>query len=75
MILLLPEDLIDENNYDEVYGFLDSACIGINIHYTDENGNKTNLKEVRRNKLLKRLEELGEKKVLENYKKGYYCQL
>ena len=75
MILLLPEDLIDEKNYDEIYELLDSACIGINIHYTDENGNKTNLKEVRRNKLLKRLEELGEKKVLENYKKGYYCQL
>ena len=38
MILLLPEDLIDEKNYDEVYKLLDSACIGINIHYTDENG-------------------------------------
>ena len=75
MILLLPEDLIDEKNYDEVYKLLDSACIGINIHYTDENGNKTSLKEVNRNKLLKRLEELGETKVLENYKKGYYCQL
>lgn len=74
MILLLPEDLIDEKNYDEVYKLLYSACIGINIHYTDENGNKTSLKEVRRNKLLKRLEELGEIKVLENYKKGYYCQ-
>ena len=70
MILLLPEDLIDEKNYDEI---LDSVCIGINIHYTDENGNKTSLKEVSRNKLLKRLEELGETKVLENYKKGYYC--
>ena len=50
MILLLPEDLIDEKNYDEIYELLDSACIGINIHYTDENGNKTSLKEVNRKK-------------------------
>ena len=71
MILLLPEDLIDEKNYGEVYELLDSACIGINIHYTDEDGNKTSLKEVRRNKLLKRLEELGETKVLENYKNRF----
>ena len=74
MILLLPEDLIDKKNYDEVYKLLDSACIGINIHYTDENGNKTSLKEKNRKKLLKRLEELGETKVLENFKNGYYCQ-
>ena len=48
MILLLPEDLIDEKNYDEIYELLDSACIGINIHYTDENGKK--IRRVRRNK-------------------------
>lgn len=75
MILLLPEDLIDEKNYDEVYGFLDSACIGINIHYTDENGNKIGIKEFKRREALKGLEELGETIALEKFKARKYCQL
>jgi hypothetical protein len=74
MILLLSEDLINKENYYEIYELIDSTCMGINIYYTDENGNKTSIKEKNRKKLLKRLEELGETKVLENFKNGYYCQ-
>lgn len=75
MILLLPEDLIDEKNYDEIYELLDSACIGINIHYTDENGNKIGIKEFKRREALKGLEELGETIALEKFKARKYCQL
>ena len=40
MILLLPEDLIDENNFKKVYDLIDSAYLGINFSVRDENGNK-----------------------------------
>jgi len=48
MILLLPEDLIDENNFKKVYDLIDSACLGINFSVTDENGNKIGIKEFKR---------------------------
>ena len=48
MILLLPEDLIDENNFKIVYDLIDSACLGINFPVTDENGNKIGIKEFKR---------------------------
>ena len=75
MILLLPEDLIDEKNYDEIYELLDSACIGINFPVTDENGNKIGIKEFKRREALKGLEELGETIALEKFKARKYCQL
>lgn len=75
MTLLLPEDLIDEKNYNKVYDLIDSANIGINFTVVDENGNKTGIKEVKKREALKVLEELGEIKVLEKFKAGKYCQL
>ena len=29
MILLLPNDLINENNFGKIYDLIDSACLGI----------------------------------------------
>ena len=69
MILLLPEDLIDKNNFKKVYDLIDSICLGINFPVIDENGNKIGIKELKRREALKDLKELGETKVLENYKK------
>ena len=75
MILLLPEDLIDDNNFKIDYDLIDSACLGINFPGTDENGNKIGIKEFKRREALKGLEELGETIALEKFKARKYCQL
>nr|DAP62735.1 MAG TPA: hypothetical protein [Caudoviricetes sp.] len=75
MILLLPDDLINSKNYDEVYKLIDSSCLGINFQTIDDNGNKIKIKELKKREALKKLEELGETKVLEKYKAGKYRQI
>ena len=75
MILLLPDDLINSKNYDEVYKLIDSSCLGINFQTIDDNGNKLKIKELKKREALKKLEELGETKVLEKYKAGKYIQI
>lgn len=75
MILLLPDDLINSKNYDEVYKLIDSSCLGINFQTVDDNGNKIKIKELKKREALKKLEELGETKVLEKYKAGKYIQI
>ena len=70
MILLLPEDLIDENNFKKVYDLIDSACLGINFPVTDENGNKIGIKEFKRREALKGLEELEKQLLLKSSKLG-----
>ncbi|BEO98173.1 hypothetical protein FNCP11_04890 [Fusobacterium nucleatum] len=75
MILLLPDDLINSKNYDEVYKLIDSSCLGINFQTIDDNGNKIKIKELKKREALKKLEELGETKVLEKYKAGKYIQI
>ena len=40
MILLLPNDLIKENNFGKIYDLIDSACLGIDFPIVDENGKK-----------------------------------
>ena len=75
MILLLPDDLINSKNYAEVYKLIDSSCLGINFQTIDDNGNKIKIKELKKREALKKLEELGETKVLEKYKAGKYIQI
>lgn len=75
MILLLPEDLIDENNFKKVYDLIDSAYLGINFSVRDENGNKIGIKELKRREALKGLEKLGETIALEKFKARKYYQL
>ena len=40
MILLLPNDLINENNFGKIYDLIDSACLGIDFPIVDEKGIK-----------------------------------
>lgn len=75
MILLLPEDLIDENNFKKVYNLIDSAYLGINFPVRDENGNKIGIKELKRREALKGLEKLRETIALEKFKARKYYQL
>ena len=75
MILLLPEDLIDENNFKKIYDLIDSSCLRINFPVTDENGNKIGIKEFKRREALKGLEKLGETIALEKFKARKYYQL
>lgn len=70
----LSEDLINKNNYDEVNKLLDFIFNDIEIVSTKD-GKEINLSKIEKEKALKRIEELGEIKVVENYKAGKYCQL
>ena len=67
----LSEDLINKNNYDEVNKLLDFIFNDIEIVSTKD-GKEINLSKIEKEKALKRIEELGEVKVVENYRAGKY---
>ena len=71
MILFWENDLINKNNYDEVYELLDFIFSDIEFVSTKD-GKEINLSKIEKEKALKRIEELGEIKVVENYKVGKY---
>ena len=70
----LSKDLIDPKNYDEVYKLLDFIFNDIET-VSIKDGKEINLSEIENEKALKKIEELGEIKVVENYRAGKYCQL
>ncbi len=70
----LSKDLIDPKNYDEVYKLLD-FIFNDNKTVSIKDGKEINLSEIENEKALKKIEELGEIKVVENYRAGKYCQL
>ena len=70
----LSEDLINKNNYDEVNKLLDFIFNDIEIVSTKD-GKEINLSKIENEKALKRIEELGEVKVVENYKAGKYFEI
>lgn len=74
MFWRLSDDLIDPKNYEEVNKLLDFIFNDIEtVSIKDEK--KINLSEIENEKALKRIEELGETKVVENYRAGKYRQL
>ena len=74
MILFWENDLINKNNYDEVYKLLDFIFNDIEIVSTKD-GKEINLSKIEKEKALKRIEELGEIKVVENYRAGKYFEI
>lgn len=74
MILFWENDLIDKNNYDEVYKLLDFIFNDIEIVSTKD-GKEINLSKIEKEKALKRIEELSEIKVVENYRAGKYFEI
>ena len=70
----LSEDLINKNNYDEVNKLLDFIFNDIETVLIKD-GKEINLSQIENEKALKRIEELGEIKVVENYKAGKYKPL
>ena len=74
MILFWENDLINTNNYDEVYKLLDFIFNDIEI-VSIKDGKEINLSKIEKEKALKRIEELGEIKVVENYKAGKYFEI
>jgi ATP synthase F0, B subunit len=70
----LSKDLIDPKNYDEVYKLLDFIFNDIETVSIKE-GKEINLSKIENEKALKRIEELGEIKVVENYRAGKYRQI
>lgn len=70
----LSKDLIDPKNYDEVYKLLDFIFNDIEI-VSIKDGKEINLSKIENEKALKRIEELGEIKVVENYRAGKYRQI
>ncbi len=70
----LSNDLIDPKNYDEVNKLLDFIFNDIET-ISIKDGKEINLSEIENEKALKRIEELGEIKVVENYRAGKYRQL
>lgn len=70
----LSKDLIDPKNYDEVYKLLDFIFNDIKT-VSIKDGKEINLSEIENEKALKRIEELGEIKVVENYRAGKYRQI
>ena len=74
MILFWENDLINKNNYDEVYELLDFIFNDIEI-VSIKDGKEINLSKIEKEKALKRIEELGEIKVVENYKAGKYFEI
>ena len=71
MFWRLSEDLINKNNYDEVNKLLDFIFIDIETVLIKD-GKEINLSQIENEKALKRIEELGEVKVVENYIAGKY---
>lgn len=67
----LSEDLINKNNYDEVNKLLDFIFNDIETVLIKD-GKEINLSQIENEKALKRIEELGEVKVVENYRAGKY---
>jgi len=67
----LSEDLINKNNYDEVNKLLDFIFNDIETVLIKD-GKEINLSKIEKEKALKRIEELGEIKVVENYRAGKY---
>ena len=74
MILFWENDLINKNNYDEVYELLDFIFNDIEI-VSIKDGKEINLSKIEKEKALKRIEELGEIKVVENYRAGKYFEI
>ena len=74
MILFWENDLINKNNYNEVYELLDFIFSDIEFVSTKD-GKEINLSKIEKEKALKRIEELGEIKVVENYKAGKYFEI
>ena len=71
MFWRLSEDLINKKNYDEVNKLLDFIFNDIETVLIKD-GKEINLSKIEKEKALKRIEELGEIKVVENYKAGKY---
>ena len=67
----LSEDLIDKKNYNEVNKLLDFIFNDIETVLIKD-GKEINLSQIENEKALKRIEELGEVKVVENYRAGKY---
>ena len=74
MFWRLSEDLIDPKNYDEVNKLLDFIFNDIET-VSIRDGKEINLSEIENEKALKRIEELGEIKVIEKYRAGKYRPL
>lgn len=74
MILFWENDLINKNNYDEVYELLDFIFSDIEFVSTKD-GKEINSSKIEKEKALKKIEELGEIKVVENYKAGKYFEI
>ena len=70
----LSKDLIDPKNYNEVYKLLDFIFNDIET-VSIKDGKEINLSEIENEKALKRIEELGKIKVVENYRAGKYRQI
>ena len=70
----LSKDLIDPKNYDEVCKLLDFIFNDIET-VSIKDGKEINLSKIENEKALKRIEELGEIKVVENYRAGKYRQI
>ena len=71
MFWRLSEDLINKKNYDEVNKLLDFIFNDIETVLIKD-GKEINLSKIEKEKALKRIKELGEIKVVENYKVGKY---
>ena len=71
MFWRLSEDLINKKNYDEVNKLLDFIFNDIETVLIKD-GKEINLSQIENEKALKRIEEIGEIKVVENYKAGKY---
>ena len=74
MILFWVNDLIDKNNYDEVCKLLDFIFSDVEFVLIKD-GKEINSSKIEKEKALKRIEELGEIKVVENFKAGKYFEV
>ena len=74
MFWRLSEDLINKKNYDEVNKLLDFIFNDIETVLIKD-GKEINLSKIEKEKALKRIEELSEIKVVENYKAGKYFEI
>ena len=74
MFWRLSEDLINKKNYYEVNKLLDFIFNDIEIVSTKD-GKEINLSKIEKEKALKRIEELSEIKVVENYRAGKYFEI
>ena len=70
----LSKDLIDSKNYNEVYKLLDFIFNDIET-VSIKDGKEINLSKIEKEKALKRIEDLGETKVLKKYKAGKYIDI